>query len=317
MAARQLMRMMRHGGLQLKRYRFGVCAAAAFALCSLFCGCRTAPPPPEQAVVDAVDLLDGKSAFYLKIPASLDPTLLRRMLSGSFKSLSDEDARMIVSRVDTLYAGLTRKASSSEFQLAASCAVPKAAVPYVFSAKNGWKTRRTTPITADQPVWNIYNNGSLDVALPSERIVCAGRAAPEMLRAYHALSRAEPPYAAAYGASDALSIPVREWLTDGGDEIRFFAVSPQSFLASLTGTNLNYKLAYARGKMAAIPNDSVQYVMEFEFEFRDKSIVLAAKAALSLAFGLTDSEAILETPTHLKLRGIKIDREYVYKVLVL
>ncbi len=300
----------------MKRYKSGAFALAA-ALCALFFSCRTAPPPPEQSSVDAVDLLDGRSAFYFKIPASLDATLLGRMLSGSFKSLSEDDARMIVSRVDTLYAGLTRTASASEFQLSALCSVPKAAVPYVFSAKNGWKTRRTASARADQPAQNIYNNGALDVALPSERIVCAGRAVLPMLDAYHALSRAERPYAAADGSSEALSAPVREWLTDGGNEIRFFAVRPQSFLASLTGANLNYKLSYARGKMAAIPNDSAQYLMEFEFEFRDKSIVLAAKAALSLAFGLTDSEAVLETPTHLKLRGIKIDREYVYKVLVL
>jgi hypothetical protein len=57
--------------------------------------------------------------------------------------------------------------------------------------------------------------------------------------------------------------------------------------------------------------------MNLEFEFREKKVVPAAKAALSLAFGLTNSEVYLETPTHLVISNIKISKKELYKILVL
>ena len=171
-------------------------------------------------------------------------------------------------------------------------------------------------------VYTVYNHGSLDVSFPSKKIACIGRSVEEMLARYDAiLSGDDDSFAenitAGENNSDLPDSAVYDWLSSGEDEIRFSAVAPQSFLTVLTGANLNFKLVYVRGKMVNDPKNDLQYLMDLEFEFVDKKFVPAAKGALSLAFGLTDSNVILETPTHLTVTHIKIEKNALYKILVL
>ena len=85
----------------------------------------------------------------------------------------------------------------------------------------------------------------------------------------------------------------------------------------LTGANLTLRLLYVRGSMKVDPKLKKQYLMDLEFEFKDSRTVPAARGALSVAFGLTDSDVTQETPWHLTISNIKIDREQLYKLLSL
>ncbi len=306
----------------MKKYSFCL-LLSAILIATLFLGCKTLPTAAVQKEVDALKLLDGNSAFYIKIPAAVDRDLVSRMVLSSVKEISENEAGQIADRVNTVYAGLTRKFSKSEIQISASCDVPEIFLPRIFSVKNGWKLRKLS-FSEKMPanVYTVYNNGSLDVSFPSKKIACIGRSVEEMLARYDAiLSGDDDSFAenitAGENNSDLPDSAVYDWLSSGEDEIRFSAVAPQSFLTVLTGANLNFKLVYVRGKMVNDPKNDLQYLMDLEFEFVDKKFVPAAKGALSLAFGLTDSNVILETPTHLTVTHIKIEKNALYKILVL
>ncbi|MGP1459607.1 MAG: lipoprotein [Treponema sp.] len=305
----------------MKKYKIGLHLLPLCAAAAVFFGCKT--PPSARRDVDALSLLDGKSAFYLKAPADADRDLIVRMIFSGVKGVSQKDAEQIAARVDTVYAGINRTAKKTEFQIAASCNVPKAFLPYVFSAKNGWSARRVSFPQKDcaggaDSMYAVFNNGAIDAAFPSEKIACIGRGVDDMLDTFDSLAFA------CYNLKNtdktektALDAETRLWLSGGDNDILFAALSPQSFLTLLTGANLNFKLAYVRGRMENDPKNASQYVMDLEFEFLDRKFIPLAKGALSLAFGLTDSNVILETPTHLKVTSIKIDKKSLYEILVL
>ena len=306
----------------MKKYSFCL-FLPVILIATLFLGCKTLPTAAVQKEVDALKLLDGNSAFYIKIPAAVDRDLVSRMVLSSVKEISENEAEQIAGRVNTVYAGLTRKFSKSEIQISASCDVPEIFLPRIFSVKNGWKLRKLS-FSEKMPanVYTVYNNGSLDVSFPSKKIACIGRSVEEMLARYDTIlsgtkdSPAEN-ISAETTKSNSPDSSVYDWLSCGENEIRFSAVAPQSFLTVLTGANLNFKLVYVRGKMVNDPKNDFQYLMDLEFEFVDKKFVPAAKGALSLVFGLTDSNVILETPTHLAVTHIKIEKNALYKILVL
>lgn len=300
----------------MKKYSFCL-LVPAILIAALFLGCKTLPTAAVQKEVDALKLLDGNSAFYIKIPTAVDRDLVSRMVLSSVKEISENEAGQIADRVNTVYAGLTRKFSKSEIQISASCDVPEIFLPRIFSVKNGWKLRKLS-FSEKMPanVYGIYNNGSLDVSFPSKKIACIGRNVEDMVDRYDSIlsgTKDSP----AENISDLPDSAVYDWLSSGENEIRFSAVAPQSFLTVLTGANLNFKLVYVRGKMVNDPKNDFQYLMDLEFEFVDKKFVPAAKGALSLVFGLTDSNVILETPTHLAVTRIKIEKNALYKILVL
>jgi hypothetical protein len=57
--------------------------------------------------------------------------------------------------------------------------------------------------------------------------------------------------------------------------------------------------------------------MTIEFEFNDERMVKAGAGMLSLAFGLTNSQTLLTTPTHLVVSDIRIDKKQLYKLFIL
>ena len=232
--------------------------------------------------------------------------------------LSEKNAEKVSERIDTVYVGLARHRKSTEYQLSASCDFPKAALSAAFSKKNGWKAEPLFLPDADgkKVGYTIYDNSAVQVSFPSSDIVCAGRAVPLMVEQFHDRVNSLPL------ETDSPLLPdVHSWLEyEGGlknEEIRFFAAKPQSFLTMLTGAQLNFQLVYVRGIMENDPLNDRQFRMQLEFEFRDKRLVPAARGALTVAFGLTDSEVLRETETHLTIRNIKINKNQLYGILVL
>lgn len=266
-----------------------------------------------REAVNPLDLLDNDSGFYLKIPTAADADLVAELLQKYADGLSAEDAAA-AKRIDTVYAGLNRSRHSTDFQIAAACSIPKIAVSKIFSKKNGWNQERI-PLpdpSGAETTYTVFSRAALRAAFPSERIAVVGRGVPSMVGQYHALSfhleeTPQPP----------LDGRIYSWLSVPETDIRFFAAKPLSFLTVLTGANLNFKLAYACGILAASSRRNDQYIMQLEFEFRDSRIVPAAKGALGVAFGLTDSNIVQDSATHLTVSHINIQKEQLRAMLAL
>lgn len=275
-------------------------------------GCKSTPV--VEKYVNPLDLIDGNSSFYLKIPTSQDKELVANIIEKNIQNVSKKDADLVASRIDTIFIGLNRRRNSTEFQLSASCDIPKIATSKIFTKKNGWISDKLVLQNNknEDVVYTIYDNSNLLMSFPSEHIAVIGRAVPSMVEVYNTYYNEIE-----NGAVFELNPLLYEWFSNSDDSIRFFATKPQSFLTILTGANLNFKLVYVQGSIISDPSRNDQYIMNLEFEFREPKVVPAAKGALSLAFGLTNSEVSLQTPTHLSISNIKIAKNVLYRILVI
>lgn len=279
-------------------------------------GCKSVNIAVEE--VNPLDLIDSRSAFYIRIPKAVDSNLISRMIQNNIHGLSEGDARKISERIDTVYLGMKKSKKSVDFQIASSCSFPRIAVSSAFSKKNGWTSDRLALEGSDKNdvSYTVYNNSGLLASFPSEKIALIGRSVPDMVERYHYISQNLE-----FEDSFSLDDDIYEWLSyeegfyDG--QIRFYATKPQSFLTTLIGANLNFKLMYVKGFLENDMDNKNQYVAQLEFEFRDPRVVGAAKAMLEVAFGLTDSSVKRTSDTHLIVSEIKIDKRQLYKILVL
>lgn len=310
--------MTKNGEFLLKKHtKWLSVMSAAFILIAagIAVACKSAPFVSE---VEPLDLLDSRSAFYIRIPKDVDSDLVSRMIQNNLDGLSENDAKKISGRIDTVYLGLKKSRKSVDFQISALCSFPKLAVSSAFSKKNGWTSDKLALEGSDKKdvSYTVYKKSGIFAAFPSEYIALAGNSVPSMVERYHNISQKIE-----YEDDFLLDENIRDWLSyengihDG--QIRFYASMPQSFLTTLIGANLNFKLIYVKGFLENDPKDENQYITELEFEFRDYRVVPAAHAMLDVAFGLTGSDIQKTSDTHLVVSGIKINKNQLYKILVL
>ncbi|MDY5048620.1 MAG: hypothetical protein SPF11_03620, partial [Treponema porcinum] len=226
-------------------------AAVLSALLAAVSGCKSVPKSAVR--VDPLLLLDNESSFYLRIPSSADEKLISRVVQGAVKGISESDARIISSRIDVVYAGLNKKRTKTDYQIAASCDFPKAALSKAFSRKNGWtKDSLLLNDGGGNPVeYGIYSDGRILASFPGQMTACAGRNVPSMVETYHNA------YYNLFPSASVLDENIYSWLCFDSEnpdgKIKYYASKPQSFLTMLTGAVLNFNLVYVRGSIESDP----------------------------------------------------------------
>lgn len=293
----------------------GVLGAFVLIASGISVACKSTPSVSE---VDPLELLDSKSAFYIRIPKDVDSKLISRMLQNNLEGLSESEAQKVAERIDTVYLGLKKSKRNVDFQISSLCSFPKIAVSSAFSKKNGWTSDKLVLEGADKKniSYTIYNNSGILAAFPSESVALIGNSVPSMVERYHNISQKIE-----FEDNFLIDENIHDWLSyENGlhdEQIRFYASKPQSFLTTLIGANLNFKLIYVKGFLVNDLKNENQFVTELEFEFRDSRVIVAAQAMLEVAFGLTDSSVRRTSDTHLVVSGIRINKNQLYKILVL
>lgn len=277
--------------------------------------CKTNQIPLNH--VEPLDLIDSKNQIFMAIPEKADPNLVSSLIQMNVGGISHDDALKAAERIRVLYVGLVRARRSADFQISALVEFPKIAVNKVFTKRNGFEIHKNKIENADGSSFSylVYSKDGIEIAVPEPYIAFLGRNVPGMLEVFHGKAAAtgyENPFPLPDGIYDFLKVK-----DDEDSSLKFYATNPSSFLTMLTGANLNLKLSYVCGTMAQDSAFKEQYVMSLEFDFLDPRLVPAAKGALSLAFGLTDSDLVLESPAHLKISNIKIGKEHLYRLLVI
>ena len=280
-----------------------------------FSSCKSTPV--ETAFVDPLELIDNENHFFISIPYKVDPNLIVSLIEKNAYGIEHNQAEMIAKRIDTLYVGLIKAKKSATFQISGSVDFPKIAIKKVFKGKNGFSEEKIEIQQSEEVPfsYSVYSKDGTDISFPSEFVSLLGRNVPEMLNVYHGKA-----FSTGYENKNPIGSSVYSFLKGEDNEIpamKFYAARPQSFLTMLTGTNLTLKLAYVRGTMKTDPKSEKQYVMDLEFEFKDARMIPVAKGALSVAFGLTDSDVYLTSPTHLVISNIKIGKEQLYRLLLI
>ena len=92
----------------------------------LLAGCKSAP---AGRPVDALELIDSESSFYLAVPKAADNVLIERIITGFYEGASESDAKMITDRVNKIYCGLNRSKHGTEVQDSIDCSIPQIYIP--------------------------------------------------------------------------------------------------------------------------------------------------------------------------------------------
>lgn len=287
------------------------------------------PPEPEEVLLDVnpLDLLAKDSTFYISLPPNVDPDLTQRIVQKYFSGAAGQ-ANQIMSRVSTVYAGFYNSRHSSYVQIAADGRIPKNLAKLAFTQKNGWDENTvitltdipsavdaSTLITKETEYKSYVNPSAFDmqIALPSTKIACIAPDVTNMLIRYDALARGVEQVP----GGPELPNDVAEWLTDPPKEIRFYAGNPLSFLTILMGANLNLQLKFVKAVMVPDEKSNERYLLDLEFEFLNERVVSAGQGLLNLAFGLTNSKVVRNSPTNLSISEMEIKKEQLYRLLSL
>ena len=272
--------------------------------------CKTLP---QGRKVDAIELLDDRSAFYIAIPKKADSDLIERIIENNIDKIPESQAKAIAQRIDKAYIGINRSRNVLEFQAAIDASIPLNYIPKVLNEKKGWKVSKYAP-EQSQSVYPVYKS-KISISFPESKIACLGRNVNYMIDRYDMLCKMpEDTENHIYSELDEQLI---DYLKSAEDEIRFFANKPQSFLTILTGANLDLKLFDVKGFFVTDPNFDSQYLLSLEFIFKNEKFLKVGRGLLILAFGLTDSQEEIIGNNILKINGIRIDKNQLYKVLVL
>lgn len=276
-----------------------------------FIACKSAPVSVE---VRPLDILDEKSSFYLAIPKSVDPVLIQTILQNNIDGLSDKNATLILGNINKIYCGLNRSKNKTSIQATIDASIPQKYVSKVLNKKNGFSNRKFIP-EKSQNEYTFYSNEKVELVFPSSKIACLGRDLENVISTYDTiLTTAQPNYFSR--DFSLLDEELYDYLDSAEDEIRFFANKPQSFLTILTGANLDLKLVNVKGSFSLDANHNEQYLLNLDLNFRNEKFLKAGRTLLTLAFGLTDSQSEING-THFLVKGIKIHKNQLYKLLIL
>lgn len=285
-----------------------LCILGTFLLC--FVACKSSPIAVD---VRPLDILDEKSAFYLAIPKDVDPILVQSIIQNNVNGISEKNAKLICDNVNTIYCGLNRSKNKTAIQASIDASIPQKYVSKVLTKKNGFTSSKFVPEKSTNE-YVIYSNDALDISFPSSKVACLGRNVENMITNYDVIfSTAQSDYLS--NEYSALDSDLYDYLAGAKDEIRFYANKPQSFLTILTGTNLDLRLIDVSGSFVVDPKHDNQYLLNLHFNFKNEKFLKAGRAILMLAFGLTDSQSEIDG-NHFYVKGIKIQKEQLYKILV-
>lgn len=285
--------------------------------------CKTTPPsqnilPDLLNNVDPLSLIDNNSSFYIRILKNVDNELVSRVINSCVKGINKKNAELIANRIDVVYIGLNKKRNKTDYQVSASCNFPKFAVDRAISEKNNWEKMQVSfnDKNDNEIEYTVFNNNDIFLSFPHDKIACAGRDVVQMIKNYHCEA-----YSIENKSDDILNEQAYNWLhyddSMPDNQIRYYAFRPQSFLTMLTGATLNFNLFYVCGYIEVDKKRDDQFIIQFEFDFKDSKFVPVARGSLSLAFGLTGPDITLETPTHLIVKNIRIAKKQLYDLLAL
>ena len=302
-------RAIRHAVLEHRHAEF-ISASIILFLGFFLAGCKSAP---AGRPVDALELIDDQSSFYIAVPKAADNVLIERIFTGFYPDASEEDAKMVSDRVNKVYCGLNRSKHGTEIQASIEGNIPQKYLPKILSEKNGWVSSVYVPKNSVKP-YKIYS-GTVEMSFPSDKIACVGRNLEGMLDKYDSLSML-PAEDTTELYSD-LEQELTSYLKGAETEIRFYANKPQSFLTILTGAQLDLKLIDVKGSFRTDPKHENQYLLNLDFRFKNGKFLKAGRTLLVLAFGLTNSQEEIIGDSELLINDIRIDKQQLYKLLSL
>ena len=270
---------------------------------------------PSGTIVKAPELLEKNKNFYISIPSEVDPDLVKYLIKSNVQGISDSDVNELAGRINRTYAGLNPDNKDPKLQLAIDSNIPVKYIPKLLTKKNGWTVEQYTG-PASSAKYGLYSQNNITLAFPSDKLALLGDNTKGMLGNYDEIHNipADDSIGKNYSPLDEITY---NWITESSSEIRFITNKPETFLLMLTGQKLTLQLETVRGSFICDPKNDNQYILDFIFEFKSKTVAKAGKVMLNFVFGLTDGEDNALKDNEVKITGIKIKKQQLYDILSL
>lgn len=319
MTERRLKLMTKFGALELKKPSKIVSLRTVFAVCCLSAlffasSCKSV----ENAIpeIDALSILEEDSAVYFRIPVAKHSDFVKKMLCNTVSGLTEDNADMLIPKIDVICAGIGSKDDLNRVQLSASGYIPPIALKAVLTEKNGWKTKTSSvksSLTKGLVPFVSYERSDTSylLGLPSLKNMVFAEDVTPLFERYNEQYDAVSDTGIVKVPSDTWTSNTYEWMTQSSDDIRFCVLRPQAFLAALLGTEMRLALVCARGSFAE--NEDGSFNLSLELEFENMLVVKAAQVMLKLAFGQKVSMSQTDENI-LKLANIHFTQEAVLKL---
>lgn len=289
-------------------------------------GCKTSSVQQEKKLVAPINLLDDEASMYIHIPIKNNKELCQNILLSYANTISEQDANMILSKIDDIYVSFGSRNDKRRFQISGKANIPS----IVNSAlkKNGFK--KDTYIVkslAEQELsalksYDYFFNDNIQISFPNSNILCLSKNVKPMLDLYsleydfinkpldNALEFEE------VYRSDWKQTDLYKWIAEDVPDIHFYIVRPQAFLSNLLGADFStrlFRLVYSKGSFTKLDNS--KYELTLDLEFQDARYVRPAISALILSLGLTDSEIKIISPTHVQLTNVHLNVKQLANML--
>lgn len=323
--------MTKHGALKLKRNKNILFLKKIALICGIsfmfMTGCKTIPQVTQKPLnpVYTFDILDDEGAMYIHIPASENRDLLEVIVSGFFKGLSDSDAKMLVSKVDNVFASFGSRKDKRRIQLAVDGNIPSM-LPSALKSNGYSETKYVAKsLYEGNPdslsTYYIFESPEMQVGVASPTQIAISKNVKGMLDSYNCERDAineiggqvilETRY-----LDDWKSTDLYKWISEDVPSIHFYIVRPQAFLSNLIGSDMSskvFKLVYAKGNFSKLSN--AKYELTLDLEFQNSKYVKPAVSILILTMGLTDSDVKTISPTHVQLSGVHLNTKQLVDML--
>lgn len=325
--------MKKSGELKLKNkcIKF-ITTIAVVVLTFVFFSCKSLPAN-NLVPVKTFDMLDDEGALYMHIPAKTNQNFLDVLFTKATKNVDSTSIGMFVSRMGNMYLSIGSKTNKKRYQAAIDMTMSVSSILSDSFKQQGIKKLTYVPESklADSDAkflgYQYYAIDNFQIALPSyNQIVFAQDVKPmlnmfdfEQKEVIDLLEDVKEADIKQINSSfennsrkDWKSSDLYKWISEDTQDIRFYIVRPQSFLANLLGTNVSvntFKLKYAKGSFAKLPNS--KYELTLELEFLESRFIKPATSILMLALGLTDSEISLTSPSTILLKGVHLSVDQV------
>ncbi|QTQ11720.1 hypothetical protein HRI96_05605 [Treponema parvum] len=273
----------------------------------------------EKAIpaVDALSVLEEDSAVYFRIPAAQHSDFVKKLLYSAISGLTEENASLIVPKIDNICAGIGSAKDAGRIQFSADGYIPPLAIKAALTSKNGWNMKKSSvnASVGGIPVPYIYysrEDTDYSLGLASLKNIVLAKDVDPLFTRYNAQLKSVSESGSVMRPQDTWTSDTYEWMSEKTSDIRFCVLRPQAFLASLLGTDMRFAIVCARGALAKGADGSFNLTLELEFP--NSLVVKAARAALTLVFG--KNIALGDSATVLKLTDMRFTQEQILEIFV-
>lgn len=304
--------MIKYGVLKLKKnskLNFVLKVFMIFLLSFVFFGCKS--KSVESIPVYTFDSLDDEAAMYIHIPPKENAELLVKFILKFYKGISQDDAELIVSKLDDMYASFGSRKNKKRIQIALEGKIPS--IVKTMLKKQGFEKKSyNAKSLADSKttMYEYFDSKDMDIAFPSSNQVLISQNVESFIDMFNmekevanSQVKLEQPF-----RSDWKECDLYKWISEQVPSIHFYIVRPQAFLTNLIGTDISselFKLVYAKGNFSKMPNSN--YELTLELEFQNERYIKPAISILRLALGLTDSKVVQTSKTHVIVSNVHIN----------